>query len=98
MEEKISPEEFVLRALDTLRAPDKPGLHTVFSGFNEAFREYFGGADPVQAVKDLTAKGVIKMRPAMRGAVIYPADIPDELLPKSGKKALDKMGLGGSGK
>jgi len=35
-------EEFVYRAIKRLRKPPYRGIHSVFSGFNQAFKEHFG--------------------------------------------------------
>lgn len=71
---KISKEEFVKRAIQKLRKGEYRGIHTVFSGFNEAFRKYFNGADPVEATKELVEKGIIVSRPAKKGAYILLAE------------------------
>jgi hypothetical protein len=44
MEEKrkLTEEEFVLQAIKKLRKEPFRGIHSVYSGFNEAFRKYFG--------------------------------------------------------
>lgn len=51
IEPKLSEEEFVIRAIGKLRGKHK-GLHSVFSGFNDAFRGYFG-TNPVETVQRL---------------------------------------------
>ena len=84
---KLSHEEFTLRAIDKLRNDNYKGIHSVFSGFNQAFREYFG-SDPVEAQKALVTKGKIVTVPAKRGVMIYkPEDKPGSEMAK-GKKAL----------
>jgi hypothetical protein len=52
MEEKISEYEFVFRAIKRLKKPPYKGIHSVYSGFNQAFREYFN-KDPVEATTKL---------------------------------------------
>lgn len=49
---KLSVEEFVILAIRSLRMGDFKGIHSVYSGFNEAFKKYFG-QDPVQATNKL---------------------------------------------
>ncbi len=89
---KLTPEQFVAIALEKLRNPEHKGIHSVYSGFNEAFREYFPGLDPVETVKQLAEQGKIKVRPTRGGAVIYPAET-DVTSPTDGKRTLEKMGL-----
>ena len=74
----LTPEQFVLRAIETLRDPERSrGIHTVFSGFNNAFREYFPGLDPVDVTNQLAEAGRIAIRPARRGVMIYkPGEAP----------------------
>lgn len=88
---KLNYEEFFKTAILKLRDISKSrGIHTVFSGFNQAFREYFG-EDPIKVSKDLATMGKIEIRPARRGVMIY---LPGEG-PKSGtdlgKTALSKI-------
>ncbi|MFQ5847905.1 MAG: hypothetical protein ACE5IQ_09605 [Candidatus Methylomirabilales bacterium] len=68
-EGKLGKEEFVVRAIKKLRGKYR-GIHTVFSGFNEAFRQYFG-EDPRPATQDLAAKGIIEIRPVKGGVMLY---------------------------
>lgn len=68
-EEKLGKEEFVVRGIKNLRGKYR-GIHTVFSGFNEAFRQYFG-EDPRPVTQDLAAKGIIEMRPVKGGMMLY---------------------------
>ena len=77
-----TPEQFVKRAIAKLRGIDKAtgkewkGMHTVFSGFNQAWRDYFGD-DPVAGVKALVAEGKVVSIPAYKGARLYmPDDAP----------------------
>ncbi|MEM2935173.1 MAG: hypothetical protein QXF32_02285 [Candidatus Thermoplasmatota archaeon] len=81
MEAKISEEEFVINAIKKLRKPPYKGIHTVFSGFNAAFKEYFG-KDPIEVTTRMAKEGKILIRPAKRGVMLYlPEDNPD--LPKT---------------
>jgi hypothetical protein len=41
MTEKFSYEEFVRQAILKLRIGNYKGIHSVYSGFNEAFRKYY---------------------------------------------------------
>ena len=38
---KLTEEEFVVQAIKKLRKDPYRGIHSVYSGFNEAFRKYF---------------------------------------------------------
>ena len=49
MEERLSHEAFIKKAIISLRKEGFKGIHTVYSGFNEAFKKYFPGEDPVEA-------------------------------------------------
>lgn len=88
--QQITPEQFVLLALKRLKRPEYKGIHTVYSGLNAAFREYFPQLDPVEIVKQLAKDGKIRIRPARGGAIIYPAG---EETVTSAKQTLEKMGL-----
>ena len=93
-EERLTPEHFVIRAIETLRNADKSkGIHTVFSGFNEAFRQYFPGSDPVEVTNQLAQDGKIVIRYVRGGAMIYKTE--DAPPPRGGDagEALRKMGL-----
>jgi len=88
---KLSVEEFVKQAIVKLRTGGYKGIHTRFSGFNQAFRDYFG-EDPVAATKQLSDKGVIALRFARGGAMIYlKGEEPPEK--NGGAGALAKMGI-----
>jgi transcriptional regulator with XRE-family HTH domain len=68
---KFSEEEFVVRAIEKLRKPPHKGIHTVYSGFNDAWRKHFG-TDPIEGVQNLAQQSKIEIRPAKKGgAIIY---------------------------
>lgn len=67
---KLTPTEFILKAIRDLRSPGYRGIHTVFSGFNEAFRAHFPGLDPVKTTKRLFKAGVITLKHVRGGAYI----------------------------
>jgi len=88
MEQKLSKEEFVLRAIKTLRDPSKSkGIHSRFSGFSEAFRNYFG-EDPRATTMAMEVKGLIEIRPARGGVMLY---LKGEGPKPAGVDALDKI-------
>ncbi len=86
MEEgRLSKEEFVVRAIKKLRGKYR-GIHTVFSGFNEAFRQYFS-EDPRATTQELAARGIIVIRPVKGGVMLY---LKGEA-PQAGDDALRKI-------
>jgi len=88
---KLTHEEFFKMAIVKLRDVSKSrGIHTVYSGFNQAFRQHFG-EDPIAVSQGLARSGKIEVRPVKGGVMIYlPGEGPvprDEL----GKRALSKI-------
>ncbi len=78
---KMETDRFVLQAIERLRTEKSRGIHTVYSGFNQAFRIYYNGADPVKAVQKLVDSGVVALRLVRGGAMIYAiGDAPMSLL------------------
>lgn len=79
MGKKLTEHEFVARAIKRLRNPPYKGIHSVYSGFNQAFREYFN-KDPVEVTTKLAKEGKIVTRPVRGGVVIYlPEDAPSAM-------------------
>jgi hypothetical protein len=75
-ERKLTEEEFVIEAIKKLRKEPFRGIHSVYSGFNEAFRKYFG-TNPVEATSRLGAEGKIDIRPFRGGAMLFlPGEAP----------------------
>ena len=73
---QVSEEEFILRAIKRLRKPPYKGIHSVYSGFNQAFKEHFG-KNPVEVTMKLAEEGKIVTRPVRGGVMIYhPDDAP----------------------
>jgi len=68
---KLTQEEFVKRAIVSLRKEGNKGIHTVSSGFNEAFKKYFDGDDPVKVTNQLAQEGKIIIKPAKGGVMLY---------------------------
>jgi len=88
--DKLTVEEFVHLAIKSLRAGDFKGIHSVYSGFNEAFKKYFN-QDPVQATNRLAEEKKIEIRPIKGGVLLYlPGEAPSQ---SRGDEALKKMGL-----
>jgi len=91
MAEKLTYEEFVKQAILKLRTGNYRGIHSVYSGFNEAFRKYFDGANPIEITNQLAQQKKIAIRPVKGGVMLY---LPDEV-PQTDKaeQVLKKMGL-----
>jgi hypothetical protein len=70
---RISFKKFTLQAIKRLRQNGKSnGIHSVYSGFNAAAREYYGkDFDVVAAVNKLVEQGIITTRFVKGGAMIY---------------------------
>jgi len=83
---KISEEEFVFRAIRRLRKPPYNGIHSVYSGFNQAFKEHFE-KNPVEVTKKIAEEGKIVTRPVWGGGMMY---IPEEA-PKPRDNVLKKI-------
>lgn len=91
MTEKLTHEEFVKQAILKLRTGNYKGIHTVYSGFNEAFRKYFDGASPVEITNQLAQERKIVIRPVKGGVMLYlPEDFPQT---SKAEQVLKKMGL-----
>ncbi len=91
MSPKLSQEEFVKKAILSLRTEPFKGIHSVYSGFNEAFKKYFDGEDPVKVTTRMAAEGKIAIRPVRGGVILYlPEDAPTTT---RADEALKKMGL-----
>lgn len=92
MSEKLSYEEFVKKAIVSLRKEGYKGIHSVYSGFNNAFKKYFDGENPVEVTNKLAHEGKIVVRPVKGGVMLY---LPEEapLTKDTAAEALKKMGL-----
>jgi hypothetical protein len=76
MEKKTSEPEFFIRAVKNLRKPPYKGIPSVYSGFNQAFKEYFKKG-PVEVTTKLPQEGKIVIRPVKGGVTLYlPEDAP----------------------
>lgn len=88
--EKLTQAEFIKKAIVSLRKNPYKGIHSVYSGFNEAFRAYFN-EDPIKWTNQLASEGAIEIRPARGGIMLYlPGEAP---VRTTGKDVLKKMGL-----
>jgi hypothetical protein len=90
-EKKLDYDEFIRRAILTLRKEPYKGIHTVYSGFNEAFKKYYDGQDPVEITNKLAAEGKVIIKPVRGGVMLYlPEDAPQG---SKTEDILKKMGL-----
>ena len=75
-EKKLTEEEFVTQAIRRLRKDPYRGIHSVYSGFNEAFRKYFG-TNPVESTSRLASEGKVEIRPFKGGTMLFlPGEAP----------------------
>jgi hypothetical protein len=75
-ERRLTEEEFVTQAIKKLRKNPYLGIHSVYSGFNEAFRKYFG-SNPVEATSRLANEGKIETRAFKGGVMLFlPGEAP----------------------
>ena len=87
-ERKISEYEFIVKAVKKLRKPPYKGIHSVYSGFNRAFRDYFQ-KDPIETTTSLAEAGKIVTRPVKGGVMIY---LPEEApAPRGSENILSKI-------
>lgn len=87
-ERKLSEHEFIVKAVRKLRKPPYKGIHSVYSGFNEAFREYYQ-KDPIETTTRLAEEGKIVTRPVKGGVMIY---LPEEApAPRGSENVLNKI-------
>lgn len=82
---KLTEEEFIRRAIKKLRGNYK-GIHSVYSGFNQAFQQYFG-TNPVEATQRLVQEGKVNIRPIKGGVMLY---LPEDS-PRSPENVLNKI-------
>jgi hypothetical protein len=67
----LTPEDFVLRAIERLRIPPYKCIHSVFSGLDAAFRDYFPVLDLLTVTEQLADEGKITIRPVRGGMILY---------------------------
>ncbi len=93
MAERLNQEEFIKKAIVSLRKEGFKGIHTVYSGFNDAFKKYYTGENPIEATNRLAKDGKIVLRPVKGGMMLYlPENVP-AAAGRSAEEALKKMGL-----
>ena len=93
MAEKLKHDEFVKKAIVSLRKEGFKGIHTVYSGFNDAFKKYYDGENPIDTTNRLAKDGKIVLKPVKGGVMLYlPENAPADA-GKSAEETLKKMGL-----
>lgn len=91
MSDRLTHEEFIRKAIVSLRKEGYKGIHTVYSGFNEAFKKYFEGDNPIDVTNKLAKEGKIIIRPVRGGVMLY---LPEDIDTERGADAiLKKMGI-----
>jgi len=90
-EKKISEYDFVAKAIKRLRKPPYKGIHSVYSGFNQAFKDYFG-TNPIETTQRLAQEGKITIRPVKGGVMLY---LPEEAPSQTDSKRVLETILGG---
>ena len=63
---KLAPEAFVRAAIQDSCDQGWLGCHTIYSGFDEAYRAYFG-TDPDDVLAQMEKDGIIRIRDARNG-------------------------------
>ncbi len=84
---KINEEEFILRAIKRLRKPPYRGIHSVYSGLNQAFKEHFA-KNAIEVTTRMAQEGKIVTRPVRGGVMLY---LPGEAPEPPQKDALKKI-------
>jgi len=83
----LSEAEFTKRTIKELRELPQKGIHSKYSGFDAAFRQYFN-RDPEKAIDRLAERAKIETREEADGFMLYlPEEAPDE----SPNETLDKI-------
>jgi hypothetical protein len=93
MAEKLNHEEFVKKAIVSLRKEGFKGIHTVYSGFNDAFKKYYEGGNPIEVTSRLAKDGKIVLRPVKGGMMLYLPENAPTTAGRSAEETLKKMGL-----
>ena len=68
----LSEEEFAVEGIKQLRKEPYKGIHSVFSGFNDAFRKHFN-KDPIEFTGKMVSAGKIEIIPIRsgKGVMLY---------------------------
>ena len=68
----LSEEEFVTEGIKKLRKEPYRGIHSVFTGFNDAFRKHFN-KDPIEFTSRMVSEGKLEIIPLKsgKGVMLY---------------------------
>ncbi|MCG2710355.1 MAG: DUF4011 domain-containing protein, partial [Thermodesulfovibrionales bacterium] len=77
---KIAYEEFVKKAITSLRQENENGIHTEKSGFIDAFKKYYDGGDPLKIISKLAKEDKIITKKVSDGLMLYLNDKQKEPL------------------
>jgi hypothetical protein len=92
MARKLTPKNFVLRAIENLRKGEHKGIHVVYSGLNTAIRQYYNVSDAREILDPLLKSGEIISRPVKGGIIVYnPKDAPPSLKIKESSGSPDSL-------
>lgn len=90
----LSEIEFIRKAIKQLREQPNKGIHNKYSGFNDAFREYFD-KDPLEALQRFEKQGKVVKEPVRDGWMLYlPSDAPEKSITQ---RTIEKIISGDSG-
>ena len=95
---ELTPEQFVLRGLETLIGETKKGkrhrgFHTVWSGFKKAFEAIYPDVDMIKLTKKMDEDGKIVIQPWKGGVLICPPGTKKIIFDNRVDDVLDKMGV-----
>lgn len=97
---KLTESQFIVKAITSLRNDEKSaGIHSVFSGFNSAFKNYFeceSTAEAIEAVNEAVSAGLVETQFVRGGVMIYLAGEAPERADRSAS-VLAKMGIAPKG-
>ena len=93
MAERLNHEEFVKKAIVSLKKEGFKGIHTVYSGFNDAFKKYYNGENAIEVTNRLARDGKIVLKPVKGGVMLYLPENAPASAGKSAEETLKKMGL-----
>jgi hypothetical protein len=70
--QSLSEEQFVIEGIRKLRKEPYKGIHSVFSGFNDAFRKHFN-KDPIEVTSKMASEGKVEIIPLRsgKGVMLY---------------------------
>jgi hypothetical protein len=67
----VSYEDFIRKAISSLKICDDKGIHFINSGFRDAFKKYYEIQDPLPVLKALSRKRKIIIKPHENSFILY---------------------------